>query len=374
MYIEKINLINFKNYEEADLRFSPNINIFLGDNGAGKTNMLDAIHCLSLTKSAFHSNESYNIRKTGNFFSILATFRKNNKSVTLQYDFQSGQKKVFRCDNVPYERITEHIGRFPVVLIAPYDTDVFREGSEERRKFFDGIFSQLDPEYLNNLIIYNQLLKQRNSLLKQFAETRRPDHILLDTFDDRLIPLNLTLSEKRNRYLNEFIPLFQKHYEALAEQRELPALQYQSQVSNDDFAARFRAGREKDLILQRTTTGIHRDDVVFTVNNYPLKTFASQGQQKSFLIALKLAQFDLIENVLSIKPIILMDDIFDKLDDFRIGKLINMVTEGRFGQLFITDARPERTEYFFRHLNTEMRIFTIHNGTVQEKERSGQQA
>ncbi|MCU0429488.1 MAG: DNA replication/repair protein RecF [Cytophagaceae bacterium] len=367
MYIEKLNLINFKNYEEADLQFSPNINIFLGDNGAGKTNLLDAIHCLSLTKSAFHSNESYNIKKHERFFSLLATFRKENKALTLQYDLQSGQKKVFRCNNVPYERITDHIGKFPVVLIAPYDTDVFREGSEERRKFFDAIFSQIDSHYLLQLISYNQLLKQRNALLKQFAESGRCDDILLESYNERLLPLNASIAGLRQKYLDQYIPYFMEHYQAIAEKREAPSLQYQSTVLSNHFEDQFRKNKSKDLVLQRTTLGVHRDDVEFKIDEVALKTFASQGQQKSFLIALKLAQFDLFRSALQTTPILLMDDIFDKLDDFRIGKLIQMVQEGRFGQVFITDARPERTEYFFQQLQREMRIFTIENGNVQEK-------
>jgi DNA replication and repair protein RecF len=363
MYIKKINLINFKNYGETDISFSSQINIFTGHNGAGKTNLLDSIYSLSLTKSAFSTQESNSIRHNERFFSILGHFHKEDQEYTVQYDL-AGQKKTLRLNKTPYEKLSQHIGSFPVVLITPYDTDVIREGSEERRKFFDTIIAQTDPFYLAELIRYNHLLKQRNSLLKQFAEKTQTDHDLLETYNLPLIRTGCQIFERRQKFIEEFIPLFQAHYLNLSEEKEIPELLYVSQHQDENFERRFYAQLSRDLFLQRTGLGIHKDDYVFRLSGYPVKNYGSQGQQKCFVIALKLAHFDIIRNHKNIKPLLLLDDIFDKLDDQRIGKLMEMVAKNTFGQLFITDARPERTEKIFEHIPAEIRIFHIENGQI----------
>jgi DNA replication and repair protein RecF len=364
MYIEKINLLNFKNYEELDLSFSSQINIFTGHNGSGKTNLLDAIYCLSLTKSAFNTNENHSIKHGQTYFSILGHFFKDNKSLALQYDFAPGQKKNFRLDKKTYDKLSDHIGLFPVVLITPYDTDVIREGSEERRKFFDTIISQLDKNYLIELIRYNNLLKQRNSLLKQFAEKNYIDRDLIDTYNKQMLRSGRMIYEARKKFANEYEPIFNGHYYNISEKKETPQLRYESQLHDDGFEKLFLSNVQKDIMLQRTSMGVHKDDYGFTLNDYPVKSHGSQGQQKSFVIALKLAHFDIIKNHKNIKPILLLDDIFDKLDDARISKLMQMVAEEAFGQLFITDARPERTEKIFEKIKAEIRIFRIENGKL----------
>lgn len=370
MYIKKINLINFKNYTETDLNFSSQINIFTGPNGAGKTNLLDAIYSLSLTKSAFSASETNSIRHQENFFSILGHFHKNGKNHSVQYDL-AGSKKTFRFDKVPYEKLSEHIGAVPVVLITPNDTDVIREGSEERRKFFDSIISQLENAYLLELIRYNNLLKQRNSLLKQFAEQNKIDQELIDSYNYQLLKSAGAIHKKRKEFMEDYTPLFRKHYLNLSEEKEIPELIYESQLHEQDFDQRFRNHLQRDILLQRTGMGIHKDDYSFTLNQYAVKNYGSQGQQKSFVIALKLAHFEIIKKQKELKPILLLDDIFDKLDDQRISKLMEMVARETFGQLFITDARPERTEKIFEHIDAEIRIFHIENGTVrQEKQLS----
>ncbi len=366
MYIKKINLINFKNYIETDLSFSSQINIFTGQNGSGKTNLLDAIYCLSLTKSAFSSSEINSIRHNESFFSILGQFYKNEKDFAVQYDL-AGQKKTFRLDKNPYDKLSEHIGAFPVVLVTPNDTDVIREGSEERRKFFDAILSQLDNLYLSELIRHNIILKQRNSLLKQFAERNSLDKELVDSYDFQLLKSGKTIYEKRKAFIEEFIPIFKKHYLNLSQEKELPELVYESQRHEIDFEQRFFQNLKKDILLQRTGMGIHKDDYGFMLSGYAVKGYGSQGQQKSFVIALKLAHFDIIKQKKGLKPILLLDDIFDKLDDERIGKLMEMVAQDAFGQLFITDARPERTEKIFENIRTEIRIFKIENGVVSSE-------
>ncbi len=363
MFIKKINLINFKNYAETDLSFSSQINIFTGQNGAGKTNLLDAIYCLSLTKSAFSAAESNSIRHQENFFSILGDFYKNTHDYAIQYDL-AGTKKNFRIDKNPYDKLSEHIGAFPVVLVTPNDTDVIREGSEERRKFFDSIISQLDNLYLSELIRYNHLLKQRNSLLKQFAERNTVDHTLLDSYNQQLLKSAKLLHTKRKAFMEEYTPLFKAHYLNLSEEKEIPELAYESKLHEPDFEQRFLGNLQKDILLQRTGMGIHKDDYGFMLSGYAVKGYGSQGQQKSFVISLKLAHFDIIKKNKNIKPILLLDDIFDKLDDNRISKLMEMVAQDAFGQLFITDARPERTEKIFEHIRAEIRIFHIANGVV----------
>ncbi len=363
MFIKKINLINFKNYAETDISFSSQINIFTGPNGSGKTNLLDAIYCLSLTKSAFSSSENNSIKHQENFFSILGHFSKEEKTHTVQYDL-AGQKKTFRLDKTPYEKLSEHIGAFPVVLVTPYDTDVIREGSEERRKFFDAIISQLDNLYLSELIRYNHLLKQRNSLLKQFAESNSMDKELIDSYNHQLLRSGKIIYEKRKSFIEALTPIFKKHYLNLSDKREMPELIYESKLEDKEFEQKFIQNLKRDILLQRTCLGVHKDEYNFTLDGHAVKGYGSQGQQKSFVIALKLAHFDIIKEKRNIKPILLLDDIFDKLDDIRINKLMEMVAEEAFGQLFITDARPEHTEKIVGHINAEIRIFKIENGVV----------
>ncbi|HVD98534.1 MAG TPA: DNA replication/repair protein RecF [Cytophagaceae bacterium] len=363
MYIKKINLINFKNYAETDLSFSSQINIFTGSNGAGKTNLLDAIYSLSLTKSAFSSSESQSIRHQENFFSILGHFVREEQLYAIQYDL-AGAKKTFRLNKNPYEKLSEHIGAFPVVLVTPNDTDVIREGSEERRKFFDAIISQLDNLYLTELIRYNNLLKHRNSLLKQLAERHAVDPELIESYNHQMLKSAAVIYQKRKVFMEEFTPVFSKHYLNLSEEKESPALVYESQLHEKDFEQKFLHNLNKDILLQRTGMGVHKDDYNFMLNGYPVKNYGSQGQQKSFVIALKLAHFDIIKKHKNLKPILLLDDIFDKLDDSRISKLMQMVAEETFGQLFITDARPERTEKIFKQIRAEICIFHIQNGLV----------
>jgi DNA replication and repair protein RecF len=365
MYLENINLLNFKNYEELSLHFSKQVNFFTGPNGSGKTNLLDAIYYLSLSKSAFNSNDTQNIKTGAEFFMLSGSFIKESRTELVQASFTKGQKKVFKINKNPYEKLSEHIGEFPVVLIAPNDTDIIREGSEFRRKFFDGILSQLSHAYLNELIRYNQLLKQRNSLLKQFSERNQVDQDLIEAFDAQLIASARFIYAGRRKFLEEFIPVFTGHYHNLSEKKEETSLSYVSQLDNPDFETAYRQSLKRDIILQRTTHGIHRDDFIFKIGEHPLKSYGSQGQQKSFVIALKLAQFDIIKNQKGFKPLLLLDDIFDKLDNHRISKLMEMVAGNSFGQLFITDARAERGEKLFEK-HTELKAWKVYKGKITD--------
>jgi DNA replication and repair protein RecF len=363
MHLESLELLNFKNYEEIKLFFSPEINCLVGDNGSGKTNLLDAVHYLSMTKSAFNAIDTQNIRHGENFMVIRGQFQKMDKHESIQCSLQQGQRKMLKHNKKVYEKISEHIGRYPVVMIAPNDTDLIREGSETRRKFFDSILSQLDQQYLQWLLQYNHTLKQRNSLLKHFAEKNQLDRDLLEPYNQMLLQLGSSLLQARKEFLDEYLPYFMGHYQNLSEGREITEIRYESNMDVENPAAALENSLRRDLILQRSNIGIHKDEFVFELDGYPLKKFGSQGQQKSFLISLKLAQFDIIRQHKGFKPILLLDDIFDKLDDHRIAKLMELVSGHSFGQLFVTDARPERTERIFQQLeDTDVKIYKIEEG------------
>ncbi len=358
MYLQKLSLTNFKSYDYNTFEFSPRVNCIVGENGIGKTNLLDAIYFLALTKSSISNQDTLSINHDADFMMIEGNFE-NEKNTLITVALQKGQKKAVLHDKKAYEKLSEHIGKFPVVLLSPNDTDVIRDGSEERRKFFDGVMAQLDAEYLENLLQYNRLLLQRNSLLKQFAERHYVDDLLLDIYTDPLVEVSLKIYQARIVFTENFLPIFKKHYEVLSDARESVEMIYESEVGNDDFVGLFRRNRHRDLAAQRTTLGSHKDDFIFEINGFTLRKFGSQGQQKSFVIALKLAQFEMLSIAKGFAPILLLDDIFDKLDDKRIQQLINMMTDGTFNQVFITDARPERTRELLEKLVVDIKYFEV---------------
>lgn len=366
MHLENLSLVNFKNYADSDLGFSRQINCFVGPNGSGKTNLLDAIHYLSLTKSAFNTIDQQNIRHGNDYFVVKGTFALEEQLHLIKCSLKTGEKKQVKNGHERYEKLSQHIGLFPLILITPYDTDIIREGSEQRRKFFDSLLSQINQDYLNQLIEYNHYLKQRNNLLKQFHEKNYFDPTLLETYDRKLISIGQILSGSRSKLLHDFLPFFQQRYREISSGNEEVSLKYHSNVMDDDFPDLFRSRLQRDMALQRTTLGIHKDDFLFELEGYPIKKFGSQGQQKSFVIALKLGQFELIKKAKGFKPLLLMDDIFDKLDDHRIEKLMDLVAGKAFGQLFVTDARPERTIAIFEKIEAEVKIFGVDNGLVEE--------
>jgi len=362
MWLENISLLNFKNYENLSLAFSPQINCIVGENGSGKTNLLDAIYYLSLTKSAFSSTEAQNIRHGESFFSVKGNFDKQEEIHSIQFSQQEGQKKQFKNNRLHYEKLSEHIGLFPAVLITPNDTDMIRGASEVRRKFFDGIMSQVSSDYLEQLLRYNHQLRQRNSLLKQFAEGRSYDKDLLDSYSESLLASGAFIHQFRKKFVEAFFPVFIGHYNNLSGQKEEVSIHYVSEFAQPAFERLFYSSYRRDLQAQRTTLGVHKDDYAFIIDEHPVKKYGSQGQQKSFVIALRLCQFDIIRDAKGVKPLLLLDDVFDKLDDFRIGKLSEMVAAQSFGQLFVTDARPERTFQIFEPISADKKVFTIHQG------------
>ena len=362
MLLEFISLINFKNYDESKLHFSKNLNCFLGKNGSGKTNLLDAIHYLALCKSASNYSDNQLVKHEESYFMLKGEFRHEEEFHLVEAAIVSRKSKVFKHNSVPYEKLSKHIGKIPLVMVAPNNIDLIREGSEFRRKFIDGILAQVDGAYLNQILEYNRFLKSRNGLLKHFFETRSFDKDLLETYDEQLLPLNHKIYEDRKLMMKEFIPIFNELYEFISESNEIVGLEYKSGVSEPDFDVTFEKSLQHDLNSLRTNKGVHKDDFKFTIGGYELKKFGSQGQQKSFVLALQLAKQKFLELKKGFKPILLLDDIFDKLDDDRISKLLNLIGDGSLGQVFLTDANPKRTKEHIKSVSSEVCIFTVENG------------
>jgi DNA replication and repair protein RecF len=364
VFLRELRLFNFKNYAEANLRFENPVNCFLGKNGSGKTNLLDAMHYLSFTKSAINPSDSQNIKLGENQFMIKGIFETQGKSKEVICSYLQGQKKIVREDGQDYMRFSNHVGKYPLVLIAPQDIELIWDGSEVRRKFFDSLLSQLDHEYLEDLIAYTMYIRQRNSALKLFAERGNIDRDLLGSYDQKMIPSAQRIFSKRGKFLTGFLPVFQQHYKTLADPKhEEMGIQYRSELDGNDFEELLQKNLHRDVVLQRTSTGIHRDDFLFLLNNNEVRRYGSQGQQKSFLIALKLAEFQCLAEKKTFKPLLLLDDIFDKLDDNRIRKIMQFVADGMFGQLFITDARPSRCMELLKEANLRAGLVQIENGT-----------
>lgn len=365
MHLTKLELVNFKNYREVSIELAPRVNCFLGKNGSGKTNLLDAIYYLSFTKCFLNPVDPQNIRYGEDFFLVRGHYLNKEQPHEVASQVYQGQKRVFREDGIDYSKLSDHIGKYPVVLISPSDIDLIKEGSEARRKFFDGIISQIDHSYLLDLVSYQHCLKQRNSLLKMFYENQNTDPDLLDSYDQTLVKTGLKIFKKRRDFIADFLPVLNESYINLVEnKKEETKLIYQSQLLDCDFYEALKKSYTKDLVTQRTGVGIHRDDYSFLFAHGELKRLGSQGQQKTFLVALKLATLEVVAHHKGFRPILLLDDIFDKLDDHRITRLLQIVTEKNYGQLFITDAGPERTEALLSMLKITARIFIVENGTI----------
>ncbi len=364
MWLKNLTLLNFKNYTSADIGFDKFVSVFVGNNGAGKTNILDAIHYLCLCKSYFNPIDSQQIKMNEDFFLVQGDFDREDKNEKISCGLKRNQKKSFKRNKKEYEKLSSHIGLFPVVMISPYDINLIMDGSEERRRFIDNVISQTDSRYLDELIIYNKHLLNRNALLKQIAATRKLDVELLQILDEQLINSGVIIFEKRTQFLVDFIPFFNEHYRFLTSDAEQVSLTYYSQLKEQTFENLLSNSIEKDRILERTTTGIHKDELMFEIAGMPMKKFGSQGQQKSFLIALKLAQYSYLQKFKNFKPLLLLDDIFDKLDELRIHKLMEMVSHQDFGQIFITDTSKDRVVAVFDEIKTPINLFTVSEGSV----------
>lgn len=364
MWLKNLTLLNFKNYNAADLSFSKTVNAFVGNNGAGKTNLLDAIHYLCLCKSYFNPIDSQQIKSGEELFLVQGDFDRDEKKEKISCGLKRNQKKSFKRNKKEYDKLADHIGLFPVVMISPYDINLIMDGSEERRRFIDNVISQTDGRYLDELIVYNKHLLNRNALLKQVATTRTLDVALLQILDEQLIYSGNAIFEKRKQFLLDFIPFFDKHYRFLTNDAEQVSLTYLSQLNEQSFENLLKQSIEKDRLLERTTTGIHKDELQFEIAGMPMKKFGSQGQQKSFLIALKLAQYSYLQKFKNFKPLLLLDDIFDKLDNHRVHKLMEMVSHHDFGQIFITDANKSRVKAVFNEISVEIELFEVNDGGI----------
>lgn len=367
MYLSRLSILNFKNIQEAELSFSPNINCFLGKNGEGKTNLLDAIHYLSFCKSHSNPVDSQNICHNADFFVLQAHYQTGMHEEEIYCGMKRRQKKVFKRDKKEYERLSEHIGRIPLVLISPADEELIREGSEERRRFMDMVVTQYDRTYMEALVGYNKSLLQRNALLKNASlkNGMSKDESLWSLYEEMMATQAHTIYWKRTAFIEAFTPVFEFFYQSITGGKERIQLQYASQLAQGNLAPQLRESRQRDLILGYTTTGIHKDDLIMKLNGYPIKRVGSQGQNKSYLIALKLAQFDFLKKTSDTTPILLLDDLFDKLDATRVERIIQLVSGKEFGQIFITDTNRENLNHLLQRVGETFRIFYVENGQIQ---------
>ena len=359
MYLKKLNLINYKNFKNQSFEFNEKVNCFVGANGVGKTNALDAIYHLSFGKSYFNPIASQNIKHGEDFFVVDGRYLKESKKEKIIISLKKGQKKVIKRNSKPYVRFSDHIGLIPLVIISPVDRDLITEGSELRRKFIDGVISQNDKVYLDQIIRYNKILLQRNSLLKHFNVTRTFDQYTIEIYNDQLSQMGNLIFNKRKEFIEMFSPIFLDKYRTISNNKEVVNLNYKSQLKNKKLQELLKSNIEKDKILQFTSVGTHKDDIEFIIGNHPIKKFGSQGQQKSFLIALKLAQYEVLKAKSGNLPILLLDDIFDKLDSKRVEQIIKMVNDSNFGQLFISDTDAKRTENVVKSSHKNYEIFKL---------------
>lgn len=359
MHLKNLSLFNYKNFSEANFQFDSKINCFVGKNGIGKTNVLDAIYHLAHGKSYFNSIAVQNIKHGEEFFVIDGEFEKNNRNEQIVCSIKKGNKKILKRNGKNYDKFSEHIGFIPLVIISPADNDLITDGSETRRKFLDTVISQLDSVYLNQLIGYQKVINQRNALLKYFALNHVFDADNLEIYNEQLQQLGAQIFEKRKLFLDDFSPIFNKHYIQITNAAESVQLIYDSQLFDNTILNLLRNNLAKDRVLQYTSAGIHKDDLLFQIEGFPIKKFGSQGQQKSFLIALKLAQFEFVKKKSGEKPILLLDDIFDRLDEDRVGKIVAMVNNDDFGQLFISDTHQDRTENIVKMAHQTYKIFRL---------------
>lgn len=359
MHLKKISLFNYKNFSEANFDFVSKINCFVGKNGIGKTNVLDAIYHLSYGKSYFNPQAVQNIKHGEDFFVVDGEFEINERNEQIICSLKKGHKKILKRNGKVYDKFSEHLGFIPLVIISPADRDLIIEGSETRRKFMDSVISQLDSQYLRQLIQYQKVMSQRNALLKYFAVNYVFENDTLSIYNEQLDTLGKYLFEKRKEFIEQFIPIFNSHHQAITGSQETVQLVYESHLFEKDLLSLLKENINKDRALHYTSVGIHKDDLSFEIDHYPIKKFGSQGQQKSFLIALKLAQFEFLKTQSGFKPILLFDDIFDKLDENRVAKIIEMVNSDTFGQLFISDTHPERTEKIVKLTHQTYKIFNL---------------
>lgn len=363
MQLKDITILNYRNLPDVNISLSPKINCFIGCNGMGKTNLLDAVYYLSFCKSAITVSDSSNIMHGSPFFMLQGMYESDSAiPVEISCALKRGEKKQFKRDKKSYERLSSHIGSVPLVMVSPADTELIAGGSEERRRFMDVIISQYDKEYLHALIRYNRALQQRNALLRGTAV---PDSEMLSLVEEMMVVEALRIHASRALFIEEFVPIFSEFHSVISGCNESVSLRYRSDVQAGDLVAQLAASREADRSLGYTTKGVHRDELVMQLNGYAIKKEGSQGQNKSYLVSLKLAQFGFLRNKGGETPLLLLDDIFDKLDSRRVEQIISLVSGDAFGQIFITDVNREHIDNILESIDGEYRLFEVVNGTVQ---------
>ncbi len=358
MHLQQLSIVNFKNIPQADFNFSPYINCLLGNNGVGKTNLLDAIYYLSFCKSFSNTPDNLNIEYNADFFMLQGFYKLGDQKEEIFCGLKRKQKKQFKKNKKEYERLSDHIGLLPLVMISPEDAALILGGSEERRRFLDMVISQSDKIYLDALIRYNKALFQRNALLK----SNTPDNSLLEIFELQMDQAGHYIHKSRTEFIDSFVPVFQDYYNQICGGFEKVELIYQSHLQDGDLAKLLLNSRERDFLLGYTTKGIHKDDLEMLLFGYPLKRIGSQGQNKSYLIALKLAQFHFLKSCSKVTPILLLDDIFDKIDANRVEQIIKLVSGNTFGQIFITDTNRKYLDEIIVKVNKEYHLYQVDNG------------
>lgn len=362
MILERLSIVNYKNISQADLEFSANINCFLGNNGMGKTNLLDAVYYLSFCKSFTNVIDSQNISHGEEFFMLQGIYQNADKKEEIYCGMKKRSKKQFKRNKKEYERLSDHIGFIPLVMVSPADSELILGGSEERRRFMDIVISQFDKHYLDALIRYNTALQQRNALLKQ--EPPVTDNALFEIWEEQMDHYGRAVFESRSRFIEGFMPVFREFYEFISEGKELVNLTYTSHFQRGDLAALLAEVRSRDQALGYSTRGVHKDDLEMNLGEYPIKRIGSQGQNKTYLITLKLAQFDFLKRMGHTTPILLLDDIFDKLDAGRVEQIVKLVSSNRFGQIFLTDTNREHLDSIIRALNHNYHLYTVASGEI----------
>ncbi len=357
--IQKIIITQFKNYETGRFDFESNVVGICGKNGIGKTNLLDSVYYCCFTKSYFSGNENMIFVNGKDGFRLEGYFINNETSNKIICINKSNAKKEFSLNDVPYDKLSQHIGLLPCVMIAPDDIELINSGSELRRKFIDTVLCQLDKEYMQSLIHYNKILLQRNSYLKKDFNAQKFDYALLDIFDEQLIAHGNIIYAKRKTFTNELAQLVQEFYKKISEANETIELMYDSHLNEQSLADLFKQNRERDRMLQRTSKGIHRDDLQFSMQQLQFKTIASQGQKKSLLFAMKLAEYEIIKTTKGFYPILLLDDFFEKLDENRMNNLLKIVCIENRGQVFITDTHKNRLLDVFEKMQIKGQIIEL---------------
>jgi DNA replication and repair protein RecF len=363
MYLKKLGLVNFKNYNNAELELCPKINCFVGGNGVGKTNLLDAVHYLSLCKSYFNFSDAENILYNTGFAVIQGEFSLKNKTEEIYCALQHDRRKVFKRNKKEYPKLSDHIGLLPLVMISPMDSVLILGGGEERRRFINNVIVQYDKHYLEMVIKVNRIIAQRNKLLKDIADNDT-GYDTLDVYDLQLAEAGEIVFEKRREFAEKLVPVFQYYYDFISDKSEKVELIYHSRLANGDYYHQLVKNRERDLFLRYTTTGPHKDDLILNLFGHHIRKAGSQGQQKTFLVALKFAQFDFIREVSGKLPILLLDDVFDKFDEKRVKKIIKLVSEQKFGQIFITHTNTSRMKAVLENIHVEHRLFKVSKGKI----------